>query len=220
MSDKENTHRSYYNDLGDEVPSVTTVIKLLSKDKIIPWANWLGKMGKDYETVLAEKAEYGTAVHNLSEMYFSGLLDKRYVPKGIDLPLSEYKKYINKFSELKQLFDNYNLEIINQELVLEGSEFGGTIDLLLKHKTSNKIFLLDFKTSKQIYRSMFIQLAAYTHLLKEVKDLDVTHVGIILITKSVKNENFLTLVNTEANEVNYEIFKNLLNIYKLTGGNI
>ena len=66
MATKETEHQKYYNKEGTEVPSCTTVIKLLAKD-LEGWANWLGKRGIDYNAYMNETASVGTEAHALAE---------------------------------------------------------------------------------------------------------------------------------------------------------
>ena len=56
-------HTQYYNSKHEEVPSVTTVLKILYKEGLLEWSNYIGKKGIDYTKFMEEKANLGTAVH-------------------------------------------------------------------------------------------------------------------------------------------------------------
>ena len=57
-------HSTYINKEGVEVPSVTTIIKLLNKPFIAKWANNLGWKRQSYDKVLEVSANKGTLYMN------------------------------------------------------------------------------------------------------------------------------------------------------------
>ena len=62
-------HSTYINNEKIEVPSVTTIIKILNKPFIAKWANSLGWKRQSYDKVLEESANKGTFVHELIHEY-------------------------------------------------------------------------------------------------------------------------------------------------------
>ena len=210
---KESEHRKYHNSSGEEVPSVTTVLKIYGKD-LTGWANWLGFQGIKVKPYVMERANYGTYIHSLAERYFTGDLsvlmnDHKFLNDV------EYEGFIKRFDYLSSLLYSKGFEVYRCELVLEGKRCGGTLDIIFYNKELNKYLLLDFKTSKAIQKSMYIQLGGYTKLLKEVCDIDVFAVGIILITKEVTDPSFSNIMSAKDNEKNVQIFDKLLDIYYL-----
>ena len=213
--DKNNQeHTKYYNSDGIEVPSCTTVIKLLNKPSLVGWANYMGFRHKNVNDILKEKADYGTYYHNLAEQYFMGIVDKS-DPCNDNISMEEYKIMLNRLDVLNEQFKSMGIEIINMEMQMHGSRFGGTLDLLTYCKRLSKVILFDFKTSKSVYDSHLIQLGGYCQLVKEIYDIDITDVGIILLSQSPTSKNFINLVSRENNQVNEEIFTKLLDIYYL-----
>lgn len=210
---QETEHRKYYNKAGEEVPSVTTVLKIYGKD-LTGWANWLGFQGIKVKPYVQERANYGTYVHSLAERYFTGDLS---VLRNTDRVLKddEYQSFLKKFEYLSTLLFSKGFEVYKCELALEGERCGGTLDIIFYNKELNKYLLLDFKTSKAIQKTMFIQLGGYTRLLKEVCDIDVLAVGIILITKDIADPAFSNIMSVKENEKNMQIFDKLLDIYYL-----
>ena len=206
-------HRKYYNKSGEEIPSVTTVLKIYGKD-LTGWANWLGFQGIKVKPYVKERANYGTYVHSLAERYFTGDLS---VLKNTDRVLGdeEYDGYMKKFEYLSSLLYSKGFVVYKCELPLEGERCGGTLDIIFYNETLNKYLLLDFKTSKAIQKSMYIQLGGYTRLLKEVLDIDVFAVGIILITKDTTDPSFSNIMSVKDNDKNMKIFDKLLDIYYL-----
>ena len=66
---KYSDHSIYLNKSNIEVPSVTTIIKLINKPSIAKWANYLGWKKQSYEKVLEERAFEGTIAHELFHEY-------------------------------------------------------------------------------------------------------------------------------------------------------
>lgn len=206
-------HREYHNSHGEQVPSVTTVLKIYGKD-LTGWANWLGKQGIDVKTYVNNKATYGTYIHSLAEKYFSGdetvLVNTDKIISDVD-----YEKYIDKFTYLKETMEQKGFTVHSCEVPLEGDRCGGTADILFHNKETDKYILLDFKTSKAIYPSMFIQLGGYTDLFLETKGIEISVVGIILIQEEKDSSSFVNLRSVKDNESSRLIFNKLLDIYYL-----
>lgn len=206
-------HREYYNKQGQIVPSVTTIVKLLEKENLSNWHNWMGLVRHiNTANYLEQKAQYGQYCHTLFETYFMGLLsysmkDPRFVTDD------EFRLILKKFNWLKQKFETLGIRVINMEMGMDGKRFGGTLDMLAMHHNNNRVFLIDLKTSKKVYSSHFLQLAGYTMLLEEVFGISVTDVGIFCLSQS--EEQMLQLVKRENNRHNEEIFLKLLDIYYL-----
>ena len=212
--DEKQGHRKYYNENGIEVPSVTTICKLLDKPQLVGWANYLGFKRIDVNKLLNEKAEYGTAVHSICQIFFSGILDED-VPTDPMFTIQEYKYLIYKFKCLDYMLNKAGFKVIRMELPMEGKRVGGTLDMLLYRESTNEYMILDLKTSKSVYDSMFIQLGGYCQLMKEIYDVDISHVGIILISKEPKDKQFVNIVKAKDNKPNEEIFTKLTDIYYL-----
>src|SRR3989304_9918491 len=65
-------HQRYRNKAGAIVPGVTTVIGLLAKPALVPWAWKLGMQGEDMNKVRDMAADIGTATHYMAECIFKG----------------------------------------------------------------------------------------------------------------------------------------------------
>lgn len=213
MGDKQrNEHTKYYNKEGIEVPSCTSIVKLLNKPELIGWANYMGFRRINTTKFLQQKAEYGTYCHNLAEQYLNGIvLTKEDVPDYMN-----QESRLEMISKLKNFGDKLNkleMSILGMELQLHGNRYGGTLDLLVQAPSKNRIILLDFKTSKSVYDSHLIQLGGYSMLLEEIYGLTVTDVGIVLLSKNSDSPDFINLLSREDNKINEEIFEKLLDIY-------
>ena len=212
MESKE--HRKYFDQNGKEVPSCTTIIKLMAKPSLVNWANYMGFKRIDIKNFLEKKSTYGTHCHKLFEIYFTGLMtsypmDVKYISRD------EHRKIVEKFDYIRAIFNKLHIKIIAMELPLQYSRFGGTLDLLAYNEEEDKVMLFDLKTSKQVYDSHLIQLGGYSILLKETLDIDVDEVGIILLSKEIGDKNLINIYSRKSNWKNEEIFKKLLDIYYL-----
>ena len=170
---KYSDHSTYMNDEKVEVPSVTTILKLLNKPFIAKWANSLGWKRQSYDKVLEESANKGTFVHELLHEY----LFKE--GKEFDISNPDTVNFIyENINAFKDFLKEHELKPIWGEKSYSTDNYGGTIDLLCE--LDGLLTILDFKTSKRFYSSHFIQLGAYIQLL-EKHDIFVEQVGICRI---------------------------------------
>lgn len=177
------THKSYYYK-GVEIPSATTILKILNKPALVKWANYLGFKKQNVDMVLNEKSELGTYIHSMIEAIIAGELI-------VFAPTEKFTKetvysYLNGFFTW---FNRNKIEPIFQEHELTCERYGGTVDFY--GMVNDKHTIVDFKTSKQIRISMFIQLALYCILL-EYNGYKVEQVGIVLANNKCEDTKFIT----------------------------
>lgn len=201
---KDSTHTTYFNSFGIEVPSATTVLKILNKPALIKWANFLGFNGRNVDDVLKETATRGSIVHDLISAYLAGHLII-YVPDPDNqVSASEISAYIKSF---KEWLSKHTVAPILLEKKFSSDKFGGTIDFY--GIIDGQYTLLDFKTAKKIRLSMFLQLALYCILLEE-NGYKIDRVGILLVNPNHKDDKYITRSDMDP----YIIFvKKLLNIF-------
>ncbi len=208
-----NEHRKYYHD-GKEIPSCTEIVKLLDKPELVSWANHMGFKRINATKYLDEKAAYGTHCHKLFETYFSNGMMYADTSDNI-LSKEEYKAIIFKFRFIELFFEKEGIEVINNELAMEGSTYGGTLDMLAYNRASDSLMIFDLKTSKSIYLSHWLQLMGYVQLLEEVYNLPVTNIGVILLSKPLLSPDMVTIRKTKDCQAELEIFNHLKDIYYL-----
>ena len=85
---KFSDHSTYLNNDEIEVPSVTTIIKILNKPFIAKWANSLGWKRQSYDKVLEESANKGTFVHELIHEYL--------FKEGKEFGVKKASKYVRR----------------------------------------------------------------------------------------------------------------------------
>lgn len=180
---QNNDHTLYFNKHGDEVPSATTILKMLNKPQLIKWANYLGWNHLHVDAVLNEASTLGTIVHYL----INSILCNNYIIYINDgkVPLKVLYSYLNRF---KIWLNTNDVEPILLEKSITSDKFGGTIDFY--GLINGKYTVLDFKTSKKIRISMFFQLALYVILLEQL-GYQVDQVGILLVNPQYKDEKYI-----------------------------
>jgi len=172
METKTKIHTVYKTADGKRVPSVTTILGILHKPKLLDWAWQCGCGGLDYKAVRDQAGDIGTLAHYLIMCHLKGIEPdtSEYSQQDIDRAENCFIKYLDWLTgrKLEPIF-------IEEPLVSERYGFGGTIDFF--GKIDGQFTLLDFKTGKAIYPEFFYQLAAYKQLLAEQKQpIDVTRI--------------------------------------------
>jgi hypothetical protein len=202
---KKDEHQKYYNQLGLEIPSVTTVLKILNKPELVNWANYMGFKKKKVKDILDESSYIGTSVHELiaksSKSFFINL--KSY---------KNNKEIMNCYDAFKKWKIEYDVEQLESEISLSCMDFGGTIDSISHIHTLNRISLIDYKTSSNIYASMFLQLGGYLRLLIEHK-YKIELAGILQLNKQNKKYKFIYQPIDNLSEY-IDLFNKLVEVYK------
>lgn len=143
---------------GTKVPGTTTICGAY-KDSggLIHWAWNQGKKGLDYRETRDKAGDIGTLIHAAIEARLNG--------EALIIPTPpEGLKAFNAFLEWER---QNKIQIIEQEVQLVSEEFkyGGTLDAV--GRIGDQHVLLDWKTSKGVYKNYLLQLAAYTRLWNE-----------------------------------------------------
>ena len=144
------------------VAGVTTVLGVLAKPALIPWANRMGLKGIDTTKYVDETAQIGTLAHEMVMHYFEGTecVTDDYSRNQINLANNSLKSFYSWVDE-----HDINPILIEEHMTSDKYRYGGTIDLFCNLDGIDA--LVDFKTGKGIYSEMFSQVAAYVQLLKE-----------------------------------------------------
>lgn len=215
-----NSHQNYVNSKGELVPSVTTILKTLSKgDALVIWANNLGWKHKSYKKELEDAAIIGTVAHAFCEYVLSN--DKT-ILEEIDKELENMsdemsEKTHNAISSFMQWWsDNKEyVEPISTELQLSCEDYGGTADLICKYK--GKRMILDYKTSSSFYMTQYLQLAAYAKMYKKKYNKKISDVAVLRLDKKHgKKAKMLKLSKLPNGDLKFyqRIFDKLAELYK------
>ena len=177
-------HQKYFHKDGKQVVGVTTLLGVLGKDALMPWAAkmeregilaWFaaGKQTWDlpkpyfYAGHTSKAADLGTIAHARIEAWLHGTtLD----PSGLDEAL--YAAAAAPQTRFQEWWDGEGLELVSSEeqLVHPELRYGGTIDFVARDR-DGKLVLGDIKTTKANrdwpYPTVIAQVAAYRELWDE-----------------------------------------------------
>lgn len=156
------THQKYYVD-DVQVPGVTTVLNVLAKPALIPWANKLGLEGIAVGAYVDSLASIGTCAHALLEAKLKGVEPdlSNFTPNEV----ASASKSAGKYDEWAK---GKTVEVVASEIqmVSERWRFGGTADAILL--IDGILTVVDLKSGKgAIYDENLYQAAAYAELAKE-----------------------------------------------------
>ena len=167
--------RLYQAPDGQQLPSITTVLSILSRDGI---AAWRAKVGDEQADKIMHRASTrGTAVHELIEKYIDNEETYRdgYTPD-----------IISSFLDLKPILDERIGKVYAQEAPLYSTHLGvaGRVDCVAEF--DGKLSIIDFKTSRKPKQAKWItnyymQEAAYAVMWEERTGLPITQL-VTLIT--------------------------------------
>ncbi len=204
---RSRAHTRYALADGTRVPGVTTVIGILDKPALVHWAWKLGMEGIDYKTYRDVSANIGTLAHHLVQCDLSSATPDTSGYSKADIDAAE--NALLKWYEWRKA---HTIEpiLLEEPLVSERHGYGGTIDCYAL--VDGVPTLADLKTGKAIYGEFFLQLGAYSQLLKEHGHA-VEQARIIRIGRD-ESEGFEDRMAPDLND-HWEIFQHCLEIYKL-----
>lgn len=206
-------HTKYYNKHNMEVPSTTTILKVLNKPGLVHWANSLGFKKASYNKELNRTAAVGTLVHAYIEENMKSRLF-RDLKKALNLDDKSANEVLTSYSAFKlwKKHNKHNLKIIESELQLVSNEYnyGGTIDFIAE--LEGEKYIIDFKTSSKVHPTMFLQLAAYAKMAKE-NGYNIQRVAILRLDKKSGIYEFVTM-NVKKTEEYFDVFLLLLQTYR------
>lgn len=158
--------QGYKNVAGQRVPGTTTIIgRFKESNGLLQWAFKQGQSGVAslYEK-RDEAAESGTMAHDMIEAFILS----RQQPEFVGANPQILEKASNAFVQFREWWDQTKIEIVATErsYVSELHQFGGTVDAIGRD-TKDRIVLVDWKTSNNVYGDYLIQLGAYALLLEE-----------------------------------------------------
>jgi len=208
--------RQYLNDLGQEMPTVTTVLAQLNKPQLVAWAARLAQKGINWENVRNEASDIGTLTHTMAENFI----------KNQPCDFSSHPCF-PKANRAYQAFQEWNrvnkVRYLGAEisLVHRGKKFGGTVDIVAE--VNDKITLIDLKTSSSLNEEYNYQVTAYKFLLENgdltdaglVRTFPVYQIEQAIILRVDKNSGIYEEMEIHDFETYQKIFFLLLDLWHL-----
>ena len=164
--------RQYLTLDGRSYPSVTTVLSILTEDKIKAWKE---KVGEEKAEQISKRArDRGTHVHEIIEKFLRNESTDGYLPH-ITQSLNNLKPLLEK-----RLTKIYGLEV---PLYSDHLELAGRCDCIAEFDGQTTV--IDFKTSKwpkkkNTIPQYFIQGSAYAIMWEERTGMPVNSVSIVM----------------------------------------
>lgn len=170
-------HQRYHLANGDQVPGVTTVLGVINKPALVPWANKLGRDGVSVAERLAYLADAWTLAHSLIESSLTGItrVISGYSPDQHQLARNALASF-HAWARGKRL-ETHQVEL---SLVSEAHGYGGTCDWL--GLVNGTLTVADWKTSSSVYDDHLFQASAYRQLLHEAGH-DVGEVRVVALPR-------------------------------------
>ena len=177
--------RKYRTPEGIDLPSITTVLSILSRDSI---AKWRKKVGNEEANRISHRASTrGTAVHEICE---------KYVNNDPNFKQGYTPDIIASFLDLKPILDERLTKVYAQEAPLYSNHLGcaGRVDCV--GVFDGKISIIDYKTSmkpkkKEWVKNYFMQEAGYAVMWEERTGMPITQLVTIISVDGSEPQVFI-----------------------------
>jgi genome maintenance exonuclease 1 len=184
-TENRNGRREYKTPEGINLPSITTVLSILSRESI---AKWRKKVGNEEANRISHRASTrGTAVHEVVEKYINNeeSFKNGYTPD-----------IISSFLDLQPILDSRIGRVFAQEAPLYSNHLGvaGRVDCVAEF--DGKLSIIDFKTSLKPKRlewvkNYFMQESAYAIMWEERTGRPITQLVTIISVDNHEPQVFI-----------------------------
>jgi hypothetical protein len=226
LGEKVQAHQRYTVTLTDadgetkevQVPGVTTVLGLLNKPALVPWANRMGLKGIDTSKYVDEAATIGSVAHYLILCDAKGM-----EPDLADFTETQIERAQYGFNAYLQWKSEHRIEgpeLIEQPMTMKltipgmPGEYGvgGTIDRLIT--LDGTPTLLDMKTTSSLWPEHGYQVSAYFYMAR-ANGYDVRGARILRIGRTEDEGWDEQRLNGAQVLRGWKIFQHLLAVYNL-----
>ena|SRR3990167_9932693 len=176
-------------------PSITTILNAYPFSEQL--VKWIAEKGYSESRELRDEAgRSGTKIHDAIEK----LLDKEELTDEF-YKLEEW----NKIHSFAKWYEEYQPEIIKLELPVFSKklQIAGRVDCVAK--VNGELCVIDWKSSRNIHSSYYLQVAAYALAIEEMTDLKVENTAILQVGASNKN-GYRYVIEPDWKD-NVEVFK-------------
>lgn len=165
--------KRYYVTPQGKLPSITTVLSILSRDGIKKWREKVGEA--EANKISTKASRRGTRVHEMCEHYINNDFDaKKYLPNDRET-----------FNSIKPILDEHLDNVYAQEVPLWSEYLGvaGRVDCIAEW--DGKIAVIDFKTSRKLKKKEWInnyfqQCAAYAVMWEERTCIPINKIVVVI----------------------------------------
>ena len=169
---------------GVKVPSVTRVVDGCFPKDLTHWALSIGQ--EEYDKVISEALEIGNYTHEWIEDY----INEKRVDKPTNPSIDAFLQWETNYNYLdyRECEDDvfYPLKVVQdlkwldaeRKVYCDKYKYAGTVDAVAK--INGRVCVIDFKTSKKIYKPYHLQVTAYAQAIKRMDGLRRWPLGMIL----------------------------------------
>ncbi len=194
--------RHYVTPNGMQLPSVTTVLSLMSEAGIKFWRNRVGAVEAD--RVQKDSLKVGTELHLICEKFLDNLGTESYKN-----PVAQ-----KLFAQMKpELLKINNIRVQEASLYSEKLGVAGRVDCIADY--DGKLSVIDFKSAtkkkqKSWVKSYFCQATAYALMYEELGGAKIDQIVIMVSARDGVVKSFV-----EDKEKYIEMLKNVIEDYQL-----
>jgi|TARA_R110000744_G_scaffold66153_3_gene135223 genome maintenance exonuclease 1 len=182
------TGRQYMTPEGVNLPSITTVLSILSRDSIAKWRARVGE--KEANRISYRASTRGTSVHEICEKYVNNDPDwNKYMainPDNGEMKMTKRTPdLIDSFLKMKPILDERLTTVYAQEAPLYSTHLGvaGRVDCV--GIFDGKLSIIDYKTAMKPKRldwikNYFMQESAYAIMWEERTGMPITQLVTII----------------------------------------
>ena len=198
---------------GTKAPSVTTIINAnlgWNKQVLINWAKRQTMVGKNADAVLQDAADIGTLTHILIEGHQRGFD----VDTG-DFTRNQTEKAMVCFAGYLSWVEKTKFQSIKSEMTLvdEEQRIGGNVDCI--GRMGDELVLIDWKTSKYLYKEHKIQVAKYIDMYERAQPKARFAYGMVLRFDKEETKFHQHKIDRDKIDAGIKIFDTLLELHNL-----
>ena len=171
--------RVYMDEEGNEYPSITSVLSILSKEGIMKWRARVGE--EEANRISSQAIKKGNEVHDLLEMY----VNNTYRPATKGMNPDPLPHILSIFYDIQPLIDHNLSAVYATEQRLHSKHLGvaGTADCVGVWGGKNSI--IDWKTSnkfkkKEWVSNYFMQCTGYAIMWEELTGMPITQIVVCI----------------------------------------
>lgn len=176
--------KRFYKTPEGKLPSITTVLSILSRDSIQKWRKRVGE--EEANKISARASRRGTSVHKMCEDYLNNELDlKKFVPSDRE-----------SFQSIQPILDESIDNIYAQEVPLWSNYLGvaGRVDCIAEW--NGRLSVIDFKTArkekkKEWIGNYFQQASAYCVMWEERTGIPISQIVIAIAVDDAPPQIFV-----------------------------
>ncbi len=179
------TGRTYTTPDGNNYPSITTVLSILSREAIQAWRARVGE--EEANKVSRIASGRGTAVHDLLE---------RYVNNDPDFAKGVMPHILQSFKDVQEQLDTRLTKVYSQEAPLYSNHLGlaGRVDCV--GVWDGKDSIVDYKTSRKLkkkewVKGYFMQCCAYAIMWEERTGMPITQLVVLIAVDNEEPQVFI-----------------------------